>query len=122
MKADYLDADPEQWMTDPVKRVLKHKRYTLGKKLAAGAYGQVYKGTKVFKDTGESIPIAVKVMVISKLSVRYQKVFLIREITALKEFVHPNAIKIWDIIKMDDKIWIFMEVSGSIDKLDGIRI
>lgn len=97
---------------DKVKAVLTKKGYQLQCKIGSGAFGQVYKAINVKKDNQIS---AVKVMDMEKMSPKLRDKFLPREIAALIEVKHPNAVRVYDIFKMSKKVFIFMEYAGGGD-------
>lgn len=58
---------------------------------------------------------AVKVMDIMKMTEKVREKFLPRELAALMEVKHPNAIRVLDIFKMSKKVYVFMEFAGNGD-------
>ena len=93
------DLDPK------TKAVFKKKGYYLEKKLSQGAYGQVYKA----KNTKTDETVAVKVMDLEKVGEKFKEKFLPRELAALIGVKHENACHIFDIIRANHKMYIFME-------------
>lgn len=91
--------------------VFKRKGYSIEKKLNEGAFGQVYKGQNM--KTGEFV--AVKVMDLEKVGDKFKTKFLPREIAALIGVRHENVINIYDIIKANNRIYIFMEFANGGD-------
>lgn len=91
--------------------VFKRKSYKVELKLSEGAFGQVYKGTNI--KTGETV--AVKVMDLSKVGTKFKEKFLCREIDALMTIRHEYIIYIHDIIKANNKYYIFMEFANGGD-------
>ncbi|RWS24174.1 serine/threonine protein kinase-like protein 5 [Leptotrombidium deliense] len=93
---------------DPkTEAVFTRKGYKLKDRLAAGAFGQVYSAYKISE--GEKEMCAVKVMDLEKCSEKFKQKFLPRELSILIQVRHPNAIRIFDIFKSNNKIYIFME-------------
>lgn len=88
--------------------VLKKKGYILQKKLAAGAFGQVYSALKTRHDGREEMS-AVKVMDLEKCGEKFKQKFLPRELSVLIQVRHINVIKVFDIFRMGGRIYIFME-------------
>lgn len=84
------------------KNVLLHKGYSVGNLLGAGAFGEVYKGKRLETDQD----CAVKVMNLDKMSERFRKRFLPRELTSLMEIRHENIVRVWDIFKSNRKIYV----------------
>lgn len=98
-------------LDDKTAAVFKKKGYCVQKKLAEGAFGQVYKGMQV--KTGETV--AVKVMDLKKVGEKFKKKFLPRELAALIGISHQYVIYIHDIIRANNKIYIFMEFANGGD-------
>lgn len=88
--------------------VLKKKGYTLQRKLAAGAFGQVYSALKS-RHNGKEEMSAVKVMDLDKCGEKFKQKFLPRELSVLIQVRHVNVIKVFDIFRMGGRIYIFME-------------
>ncbi|KAI2800488.1 hypothetical protein RDWZM_009154 [Blomia tropicalis] len=91
--------------------VFKKKNYVVEKKLNEGAFGQVFKGRNV--QTGELV--AIKVMFIDKLGDKYNTRFWPRELAALQEVKHEHVIAVHDIIRADNKYFIFLEFANGGD-------
>jgi serine kinase len=91
--------------------VFKKKGYELKKKLAEGAFGQVYKAV----NTKSGDLVAVKVMDLSKVGEKFKEKFLPRELAALIGVKHENAVQVYDIIRANKKMYIFMEFCGGGD-------
>lgn len=103
---------PEEEEIDPkTLAVFKKKGYKLEKPLGAGAYGLVYKGQIVESQT----LIACKVMNLDKVDPLFKNKFLVREMAAMIEAVHPNVVRVYDIIKANHRLYIFMEFCGGGD-------
>ena len=92
-------------------RVLKRKGYIIDKRLSAGAFGQVF---KAIKENSKELA-AVKVMELEKVSEKFKKKFLPRELAALTEVDHKHIIKVFDIFRSNKRIYIFMEFAGGGD-------
>lgn len=93
--------------------VFKKKGYKLTKKLAQGAFGQVYKGEMTREDP--KVTVAVKVMDLEKVGDVFKEKFLPRELAALVGVKHANTCHIYDIIRANKKMYIFMEFCDSGD-------
>lgn len=91
--------------------VFKRKCYKVELKLNEGAFGQVYKGVNT--KTGDIV--AVKVMDLDKVGEKFKDKFLCREIGALMTIRHEHIIYIHDIIKANNKYYIFMEFANGGD-------
>ena len=81
------------------------KKYKPIKILGRGSYGQVYKGIKV--DTGEFV--AIKVVQMAKLGPIFREKYLPQELAALIYTKHDNVVRTIDIIRADEKLFVFME-------------
>lgn len=88
--------------------VLKKKGYILQKRLAAGAFGQVYSAIKA-RPNGKEEMSAVKIMDLDKCGEKFKQKFLPRELSVLIQVRHVNVIKVFDIFRMSGRIYIFME-------------
>lgn len=86
---------------------------------------KVYKAERISK-AGEYA--AVKVLDLTKMSPNYRSKFLPRELQTLIETKHENIIEVFDIIRSNKKLYIFMEfagngdISGYVRKHDGVRL
>lgn len=91
----------EKIVLDPkTEAVFKKKCYKIDKKLAEGAFGQVYKGTNT--KTGETV--AIKVMNLDGVGEKFKEKFLPRELSALMGIKHENVVYIHDIIRANHKV------------------
>lgn len=86
--------------------VIKKKGYTIERKLAAGAFGVVYKAVN-----SEGQHCAVKVIDLEQMTDTTKRKFLPREIDTLIECRHENLIAVYDIFRAANKIFIFMELA-----------
>jgi len=91
--------------------VIEHKGYMVKEKLGEGAYGQVFKALS--KD-GTQLA-AVKVIALLKMSEKSREKFLPREIQTLINAQHTNLIKVFDIFRANQRMYIFMEFAGNGD-------
>ena len=97
--------DPMDDLDPKTQAVFKKKGYQLQKKLSQGAFGQVFKAL----NTKTNETVAVKVMDLEKVGQKFKDKFLPRELAALMELRHDNACFIYDIIRANRKMFIFME-------------
>ena len=97
---------------DKTKAVFDKKGYTLMSKIGNGAFGQVYKARN---DKRGFTVCAAKVMDMTKMTDKVRDKFLPRELAALMEVRHPYAVRVYDIFKMNKKVYIFMEYAGNGD-------
>ncbi|XP_054160102.1 testis-specific serine/threonine-protein kinase 4-like [Oppia nitens] len=104
-KDETINLDPK------TEAVFKKKGYELQKKLAEGAFGQVYKA----KNTKTGDKVAVKVMNLDKVGEKFKEKFLPREMAALIGVKHENTCELYDIIKANHRLYIFMEFCGGGD-------
>lgn len=65
---------------------------------------QVYKSKRIETDQD----CACKVMNLDKMSDRFRKRFLPRELTSLMEIRHENIVRVWDIFKSNRKIYVYV--------------
>lgn len=93
-------------LNEQTMAVFKKKGYTIEEKLAEGAFGQVFRG----KDTKTDNTVAIKIMFLTSANAKYEKKFWPRELEALINIRHPYVIEVYDIIRADSKLFIFMEV------------
>lgn len=93
-----LDATSEQ--------ILRNYHYEIKEKLGAGAFSDVYCAINHKRPDRN---IAVKIIDLSSLNEKYLHKFLPRELQSLKEVQHEYVIKIYDIFRMMNRIFIFME-------------
>lgn len=98
-------------LNEQTMAVFKKKGYTIEEKLNEGAFGQVFRG----KDTKTGTAVAIKVMFLTGNTAKYEKKFWPRELSALINIRHPYVIEIYDIIKADAKLFIFMEFANGGD-------
>lgn len=86
--------------------VFKKKGYVVLKRIAGGAFGDVYKARNVKRDELN----AVKVMNLDRVAkAGLQQEYLDREIKALASIQHPNVLKVNDIFRAKGRLYIFME-------------
>ncbi|KAH9421938.1 testis-specific serine/threonine-protein kinase 3-like [Dermatophagoides pteronyssinus] len=91
---------------DPkTQAVLDRKNYRLLEKLSQGSFGEVYKGE--FKIDHRLV--AIKILEISKMSMKFRERYVARELKALIDCRHPNVVQIYDIIRSNNRLFIFME-------------
>ena len=100
-------AEKELELTKEANDVIARKGYTIGKYLAKGAFGFVYRG---YNKAG--VEIALKMMDLQAAREKSDTMdkFFRREVDALREIVHPHVVRIFDMIEMDKKLFTFMEV------------
>ncbi|KAI1299398.1 Testis-specific serine/threonine-protein kinase 2 [Halotydeus destructor] len=98
-------ADELAILDHKTEKMFDKRGYKLTTKISCGAYGIVYKGTK---QNGGQV-CAVKIMDLSKCGERFKQKFLPRELTMLIQIRHAHVVKIYDIFRSNNKIYIFME-------------
>ena len=79
------------------------ERYSVVKVIGDGTYGTVCKG--VIKDTGEFV--AIKKM--KKKFFSWDECLELREIKSLRKFTHPNIIKLKEVIRANDDLYLVFE-------------
>ncbi|XP_054167582.1 testis-specific serine/threonine-protein kinase 4-like [Oppia nitens] len=97
--------------------VFTRKGYKIEKQLGHGNYGYVYRA--IDTTTGEKV--AVKVTDMEKVNKVYADKFLTREMATMIKANHDNIIKVFDIIKANKKIFIFMEFAGNGDLMQYMK-
>lgn len=99
-------------INDEARKLMKEKGYEIEKFLGSGSYGKVYKAYSANK----SRSCAVKVMELKKMSSRFREKCLPRELSVSLIARHQNLVRVWDIFRASEKIFIFMEFApnGSI--------
>lgn len=79
------------------------ERYTVVKVIGDGTYGTVCKG--VVKETGELV--AIKKM--KKKFFSWEECLELREIKSLRKFTHPNIIKLKEVVRANDDLYLIFE-------------
>lgn len=90
--------------------VVKKKGYSVEFKMNEGPHGFVYRGSNGIGGT-----VAVKVGSLDLLGEKFKQKFLPKEVVALKSFKHDNVIQIYDLIRANNRIYIFMEFANESD-------
>ncbi|XP_046920098.1 testis-specific serine/threonine-protein kinase 4 [Dermatophagoides farinae] len=110
--ASSIDIDPK------TAAVFKRKNYHILNRLGAGAFGTVYKAERINQPNELS---AVKVLELTQMTANYRAKFLPRELQALIETKHENIVDVFDIIRANQRIYIFMEFMGGGDIAGYVR-
>jgi len=97
---------------------LKRRGYTLGSILGEGSYAKVKWATS--EKYGRKV--ALKIISKKKAPVDFQQKFLPRELEVMKILDHPNIIRLFDIIFINDKIVMVMEMAGHGDLLEYVKL
>lgn len=105
---------------DAAAQILSKKGYKLGKVIGEGSYCKVRLSSKVL-DGGEHVKIACKIINRKKASHDFVTKFLPRELDIIRHIDHPNIVKFYDIIDINDCVYIFMEYCDRGDLLEHIR-
>jgi serine/threonine protein kinase len=92
-------------LDDKTKAVFDRKGYQVEWKISEGAFGQVYTAKNMKRNEVD----AVKVMDLNKLSENFKSKFLTREIMTLIKVRHPYVLRIFDIFRSAQHVYIFME-------------
>lgn len=79
---------------------------------------QVYKAERINQPNELS---AVKVLELTQMTANYRAKFLPRELQALIETKHENIVDVFDIIRANQRIYIFMEFMGGGDIAGYVR-
>ena len=96
-------------MDKETARQLARQGYSVEKQLGAGAFGVVYKAVKLGQ------PFAVKVIDLGKADSRSKSTYLPRELKALIGAKDEHLIHVYDVIRANRKMCIFMEFAGNGD-------
>jgi len=80
---------------------LKKRGYILGSALGEGSYAKVKWATS--ERLGHKV--ALKIINKRKAPADFQQKFLPRELDVMKMLDHPNIIRLYDIIRFNDKVW-----------------
>jgi serine/threonine protein kinase len=91
--------------------VFERKGYKITELLSAGTFKQVYKAVKI----GTNELFAVKVIDLDKVTQKFKEKFLPRELAALIQVKHEHVIRIYDIFRANNKIYVFMEFASNGD-------
>ncbi|KAM3132183.1 hypothetical protein pb186bvf_015778 [Paramecium bursaria] len=101
----------EDWTTKKVD-----KYFVVNKVLGNGAYGIVYRG---FLQEDETKQVAVKTMKIATIQDTPKMIELIkREIAILQKINHPNIVKLFDVARTSNYLYMFMEYCADGDLKD----
>lgn len=107
-----FDEDDDALRLDPrTADVFKKKGYEVTQYLNKGAYGKVYKGFNVLM----GVPVAIKAVQLEKVGKHIAEKFFPRELDALKNIKHDHVVVVYDIIRANNVIYIFMEFANNSD-------
>uniref|UniRef100_A0A914Y8S4 Non-specific protein-tyrosine kinase n=1 Tax=Panagrolaimus superbus TaxID=310955 RepID=A0A914Y8S4_9BILA len=109
-KSPILSNVPNTILVTPIGRQkweLRHSDIELTKRLGAGVYGEVYRGKMKRKNL--VIDIAVKSAKTATLTKEGAKEMM-REARMMRNYVHPNVVRIYGVALDDDPIMIVMEL------------
>jgi len=100
-----------------MEAVIKKKHYTILQRIAHGAFGQVYKGAKTDEAGQPQMDklFAIKVIEMTRLSPVFREKYLPQEMAALTHVKHENIVKVVDIFRANDKLFIFMDFAPNGD-------
>ena len=101
--------------------VFERKGYALETMLGVGSFGQVFKAVRV-AEPSIGMFCATKVMDLKKMPKIFKTKFLPRELAALMEISHPYIIRVFDIFRSNDKIYVFMEFADNGDIARYLRL
>ena len=80
------------------------KFYKFGAVIGSGKYGLVKKATSI---QNESIKVAIKTINLTKIGQRFY--IVAQEILTMKKVDHPNIVKLYEIFRENDKLYLVME-------------
>lgn len=81
---------------------LKKRGYTVGAVLGEGSYAKV----KWAQSEALGKKVALKIINKRKAPPDFQQKFLPRELEIMKILNHPNIVKLYEIMNVNDKVWI----------------
>lgn len=93
-------------LDERTKAVFERKGYKVTEKISEGAFGKVYKARLISDQNSLS---AVKVMDLDKMDPLVVKEFLPRELDIITKLHHPSILNVYDIIRANRRIYIFMD-------------
>lgn len=103
---------------DPkMQALLERKHYAVLKRIAHGAFGQVYKGAKTDGNgrVQEDQLIAIKVIEMARLQPIFREKYLPQELAALTHLHHKNIVRVHDIFRANERLYIAMEFAPNGD-------
>ncbi|CAK94087.1 unnamed protein product (macronuclear) [Paramecium tetraurelia] len=101
----------EDWTTKKVDKYV-----VVNKTLGQGAYGIVYRG---FYQEDETKQVAVKTIKIATISDTPKMIELIkREIAILQKINHPNIVRLYDVARTNNYLYMFLEYCADGDLKD----
>ncbi|CAD8178145.1 unnamed protein product [Paramecium octaurelia] len=101
----------EDWTTKKVDKYV-----VVNKQLGQGAYGTVYRG---FLQEDETKQVAVKTIKIATISDTPKMIELIkREIAILQKINHPNIVRLFDVARTNNYLYMFLEYCADGDLKD----
>lgn len=101
--------------------ILEKKGYKLTATIGNGSYAKVKLAEYTSKTSKERRRIATKIIDRNKAPDDFLKKFLPRELDIYLKLDHPNIVKIYEIIEIMHRVYIFMELAEGGDLLDFIR-
>lgn len=109
--------DASEGATPPVVKfspeidaMLKKKCYQIECEINHGAFGTVFKAKRT---NNQNEIVAVKMMDLAKMELSFREKYLAGELAALIRSRHDNIIQIYDFIRMNDLLFIFMEFASN---------
>ncbi|XP_067942877.1 testis-specific serine/threonine-protein kinase 1-like [Watersipora subatra] len=97
---------------------LRKKGYTLGSTLGEGSYAKV----KSAHSDKEKKNVAIKIINQRRAPKDFRERFLPRELEILQSIHHENLVNLYEIFKMNGKVYICMEIAGHGDLLEYIKL
>ncbi|XP_064622608.1 testis-specific serine/threonine-protein kinase 1-like [Lineus longissimus] len=98
---------------------LARKGYiNLGRTLGEGSYAKV----KVAESQRLGKKVAVKIVALKNAPRNLKSKFLPRELDILRKLDHPRIIKLFDILRTENKVYVVTELAGHGDLLDYIKL
>ncbi|KAF6209491.1 hypothetical protein GE061_015238 [Apolygus lucorum] len=106
--------------SDSITTILSKKGYKLGKTIGEGSYCKVRIAYKA-SELGYNHRLACKIVNKKKASRDFVTKFLPREVSIVRVIRHPHIVTVFNIIELDDQVYMFMDLCERGDLLDHIR-
>jgi len=97
---------------------LRRRGFNMGATLGEGSYAKV----KCAFWNQINKRVAIKVINKKKAPKDFQTKFLPRELDVMKRVKHPNIIELYDILHLNGKVYLIMEMAGHGDLLEYIKL
>lgn len=119
MKPKRSEKDEDVSRVLHTKQALKKHGFTIKEKLNYGSFSKVYKA--LYERDGHVTDVAVKVIDLAKTSIEYKLKFIPRELYMLRHLKHASIAAIYEILTIQNVVFIFMELAEGGDLLDYLK-